>query len=79
MWKRRAYCKRLQREADDEEIKDSGGTRWGRRQERRVGFWQRSQVGMVQEISHVNFQNKYIIPNCRSSRQDAIASDWRGN
>ena len=22
---------------------------------------------MVQEISHVNFQNKYIIPNCRSS------------
>ena len=23
---------------------------------------------MVQEISHVNSQNKYIIPNCRSSK-----------
>jgi len=24
---------------------------------------------MVQEISHVNFQNKYIIPNCQSSNR----------
>jgi len=23
---------------------------------------------MAQEISHVNSQNKYIIPNCRSSK-----------
>jgi len=31
------------------------------------GFWQRSQVGIVQEISHINSQNKYIIPNHQSS------------
>jgi len=24
---------------------------------------------MVQEISHVNSQNKYIIPNCRNSKE----------
>jgi len=50
-------------------MKDSGEIGRGRRQERRAGFWQRSQVSTVQEISYVKSQNKYIIPNCRSSKR----------
>ena len=58
-----AYCQRVQKQTDDEETKSIGGFRQ-RRQEQGTGFWQRSQVGMVQEISHVNSQNnEYIILN----------------
>ena len=31
--------------------------------DKKTEFWKRSQVGTVQEISLVNSQNKYIIPN----------------
>jgi len=63
-----AYCQRLQREADDKEEKGPRRIRQQRRQEKRAGFWQRSRVGTVQEISHVNSQNnKYIILNHRTS------------
>ena len=51
----------------NEEEEGSGGIGQWRQQGRREGFWQRSWVGVVQEISHVNSQNKYIIPNCRAS------------
>ena len=57
----------MQREADNEEKEGPGRIRW-RKQEEQEGFWQRSQVGMVQEISYVKSQNKYIIPNYRSSK-----------
>ena len=48
-------------------MKDIGGIRQWREQERRAGFWRWSQVGIVQEISHVKSQNKYIILNHWSS------------
>ena len=68
MWQGRAYHQRLQRKADNEKEKGLGRIRqW--RWEERGEFWQRSQVGMVQEISHVKFQNKYIIPNYWNSER----------
>ena len=39
MQERRTYCKRLQRKANNEEMKDSGEIGRGRRQEKRAGFW----------------------------------------
>ena len=69
MQEERAYRQGLQREADDEETQDTRRRTRRRGQERQgAGFWRRSQVGTVQEISHVNSPtNKYIIPNRRTS------------
>ena len=53
----------------NEKIKDSRGIRrWRQQQEKKeTGFWRRSWVGMVQVISLVNSQNKYVIPNWQSN------------
>ena len=59
----------MQKQTDNEEMKSTGEFRQ-RRQGQGTGFWQRSRVGTVQEISHVNSQNnKYIILNCRTSKE----------
>ena len=65
MQQRRTYCKGLWRKIVNEEMKDSRRIRWRRQWEKRqkTGFWRKSWVGMVQEISPVNSQNKYVIPN----------------
>ena len=66
MWQGRTYCQRLQRKVDDKEEKGLGRIRqW--RWEEKGGFWQRSRVGIVWEISHIKSQNKYIIPNHQNS------------
>ena len=58
----------MQRQTDNKETKSAEGFR-KQRQEQRTEFWRRSQVGTVQEISHVNSQNnKYIILNCQTSK-----------
>jgi len=57
----------LQKQAGNEEEKSTGRIRRGRQRGQGTGFWRRSQVGTVREISHVNSQNKYIIPNRRTS------------
>jgi len=68
MREERAYRQGLQREADDEETQDTRRGIRRRKQERQgAGFWRRSRVGTVREINHVKSQNKYIIPNCRTS------------
>ena len=68
MRQERAYCQRLQKKAEDEDTKDTRrGVRRRRQEQQGAGFWRRSRVGTVQEISHVNSQNKYIIPNRRAS------------
>ena len=70
MREERIYHQGLQRKADDEETQDTRRRIRRRRQEQQgAGFWRRSRVGTVQEISHVNSQNKYIIPNCRASEE----------
>ena len=66
IWQERTYHQELQRKTINEEIKDlreNGQWRGGHK----TGFWRRSQVGTVLEISSVKFHNKYIIPNQWSS------------
>jgi len=48
--------RKVQEESDNEDKND-----------KEQGFWRRSRVGTVREISYVNSQNKYIIPNRRTS------------
>ena len=71
IWQRKAHSQRLQIKAINEEMEDSRGIRQWRqwRERQKTEFWRRSQVGMVQEIFSVNFQNKYIIPNWRSNAE----------
>ena len=57
----------MQRNAINEETQDLRRIGWQRQQREKTGFWRRSQVDIVQEISYVNSQNKYIIPNQQSN------------
>ena len=62
MQQRRIHHQGLQRKTINEETKDLRENKWWR-EEHKTGFWRRSWVGIVQEISPVNSQNKYVIPN----------------
>ena len=41
--------------------------KWQRKEGQETEFWRKSWVGTVQEISSVNSQNKYVIPNQQSN------------
>ena len=62
---RRVHSQELQRKEIDEETKELGKIRGWRqwREGQEIGFWRRSWVGTVWEISPVNSKNKYVIPN----------------
>ena len=66
MWQERTHCQRLQRKVISEETEDLKGNRW-QKEEHKIGFWRRSWVGIVWEISLIKSYNKYIIPNWWSS------------